>query len=67
MKSYRYELVVYKKQNSKEYGNVGVKVKRFIGNNKNELHERFERWFIKQGLDRVEIDLHIGEIQHIGY
>lgn len=67
MKSYKYELVVYKKQNSEEYGNVGTKIKRFLGNDKSELQERFERWFIKQGLDREEIELHIGEVQHAGY
>ena len=65
--SYKYELIVYKKATSSEYGNVGVKIKRFIGNDVNTLKERFETWFIKQGYDREEILLHIGEIQHTGY
>lgn len=65
--SYKYELVAYKKTASEEYGNCGIKIKRFIGNDINALKERFEMWFIKQGYDREEILLHIGEIQHIGY
>ena len=56
--SYKYELEAYIK---------GVKVKRFIGNDMNELHERFERWFIKSPYDRNDLYLYRGEIQHRGY
>ena len=67
MKSYRYELIVYKKERSDEFGKIGRKIRRFIGNDLNLLQERFEMWFIKQPLDREEIDIYTGEIQHIGY
>lgn len=67
MKSYRYELIVYKKAYDEEWGNIGIKLKRFIGNNQAELLERFEMWFIKQSLTREEIYIYQGEIQHAGY
>ena len=67
MKSYRYELIVYKTERSDEYGKIGRKIRRFIGNDLNSLQERFEMWFIKQPLDREEIYIYTGEIQHIGY
>ena len=51
MKSYRYELIVFKKAYDEEYGNVGIKIKRFIGNDIDALRERFEIWFIKQPYD----------------
>ena len=56
--SYRYEVVAYIS---------GKKVKRFIGNNLNELLERFELWFIKTSYDRHDLWLYKGEIQHIRY
>lgn len=65
--SYKYELVVYTHMQDVTYGLVGKKLKRFIGNDKNELQERFEMWFIKQGLMRENIDIYLGEIQHAGY
>ena len=65
--SYRYELIVYKKSIHEQHGEIGHKVKRFVGNDSNLLYERFEKWFIKQPFDREEIFLHFGEIQHIGY
>lgn len=58
MKSYKYELIVYFKNQ---------KIKRFIGNDLNELQERFEMWFIKQAYDRNDIFIYRGEIQHAGY
>lgn len=67
MKSYIYELIVFHKEYSEEYGQIGTKIKRFLGNDKNELMERFEMWFIKQRYDRSDIDIYIGEIQHAGY
>lgn len=70
MKSYKYELVVYKNVIC-EYGRCGQKVKRFIGNNINELEERFQLWYIKSGYclgnNEGEIYKYIGEIQHINY
>lgn len=65
--SYRYELIVCKKVIDPEFGEVGRKIKRFMGNDVNYLQEKFELWFIKQGLDRNEIFTTIGEIQHRGY
>ena len=67
MKSYRYELIVFEKSHDEEYGNVGIKIKRFIGNDINVLKERFEMWFIKQLYDQEEIDIYTDEIQHAGY
>lgn len=67
MKSYIYELVVWRKEKNEKGENVGIKIKRFIGNNKSELEERFEKWFIKQPYTRDDIYFHIGEIQHAGY
>ena len=58
MKSYKYELIVYFERQ---------KIKRFIGNDLNELQERFELWFIKQAYDRNDIFIQCGEIQHAGY
>lgn len=55
MKSYKYELIVYLESQ---------KIKRFIGNDLNELQERFELWFIKQAYDRNDIFIQCGEIQH---
>ena len=66
-KSYRYELIVGKKSHSEEFGNYTTKIKRFLGNDKNELQERFEMWFIKQPYDRNDIEIYIGEVQHAGY
>ena len=57
MKSYRYELIVYKIERIDECGKIERKIKRFIGNDLNSLQERFEMWFIKQPLDREEIDI----------
>lgn len=67
MKSYTYELVVWRKEKNEKRENVGIKIKRFIGNNKSELEERFEKWFIKQAYTRDDIYFNIGEIQHAGY
>ena len=61
--SYVYELIVY----YKETEDKTTKLKRFIGNDINQLKERFEVWFIKQGYDREEIEIYIGHIQHTGY
>ena len=56
--SYRYELIVLEN---------GYKVKRFIGNDINELQERFEMWFIKSKYTRENITIYKGELQHAGY
>ena len=58
MKGYRYEVIAFIDK---------VKVKRFIGNDMNELVERFEKWFIKSPYDRARLTLYKGEIQHAGY
>ena len=58
MKSYKYEVIAYIN---------GQKVKRFIGNDVNELMKRFEMWIIKAPYDRHDIFLYKGEIQHAGY
>jgi hypothetical protein len=58
MKSYRYEVIAYIND---------IKVKRFIGNDIDDLIERFEMWFIKTNYDRNELFLYKGEIQHAGY
>ena len=44
--------------------NNNIIIKRFLGNDKNELHERFEMWLIKQGYDRADIDTYIEYVQH---
>ena len=44
--------------------NKGAVVKTFLGNDENELMERFEMWFIKQGYDRADIQTSIDYIQH---
>ena len=56
--AYRYEVVAYINN---------IKVKRFIGNDINELLEKFEKWFIKSPYDRNDLRLYKGEIQHAGY
>ena len=56
--AYRYEVVAYINN---------IKVKRFIGNDVNELLEKFEKWFIKSPYDRNDLRLYKGEIQHAGY
>lgn len=58
MASYKYELEVYVNN---------VKVKRFLGNDLNILHERFEMWFIKSPYDRNDVYVYKGEVQHAGY
>ena len=55
MKHYIYRLVVTHK---------GIIVKRFLGNDPNELTERFEMWFIKQGYDRSDIATYLEYVQH---
>ncbi len=64
MKHYTYRLEVYKMEQHPEYGRVGRKIKGFIGNDDVELMERFEKWFIKQGYDREEIEVRIENVQH---
>lgn len=56
--TYRFEVVAYINN---------IKVKRFIGNDVNELLEKFEKWFIKSPYDRNDLILYKGEIQHAGY
>ncbi len=56
--SYRYELIAFINSH---------KVKRFIGNDQNELREKFEMWFIKTSYDRENLFLYEGEIQHASY
>ena len=58
MKNYRYELLACLNN---------IKIKRFLGNDINTLHERFEMWFIKQPYDRNDIQIYVGEVQHAGY
>ena len=58
MKHYRYRLVVT---------NNNIIVKRFLGNDKNVLQERFETWFIKQGYDRNNINTYMEYVQHANY
>ena len=69
--SYRYELIIYENTIDEKLGKVGRKVRRFIGNNLNELEERFQRWFIHScytlGDDTSQIYVYRGEIQHAGY
>ena len=67
MKSYIYRLIVYKVVSRSEYGYTGIKAKAFLGNDQAALYEKFERWFIKQPLDREEIELSMQEVQHAGY
>ncbi|MBO7211084.1 MAG: hypothetical protein J6V44_08830 [Methanobrevibacter sp.] len=64
MKHYTYRLTVYQMIQHPEYGRIGRKIKGFIGNDNAELMERFEKWFIKQGYDREEIEVHIDNVQH---
>lgn len=56
--SYKYYLTVYVNK---------IQKRRFLGNDKAELVERFEKWFIKQSYDRYDIETFIGEVQHAGY
>lgn len=57
--SYTYELIVYT--------NDWKKIKRFIGNDLNELTERFEMWAIKSSYPREDMRIYKGYIQHAGY
>lgn len=56
--SYKYYLTVYVKK---------IQKRRFLGNNQNELVERFEKWFIKQPYDRNDTEIFMGEVQHTNY
>lgn len=58
MAAYKYEVIVFIN---------GYQVKRFIGNDLNQLIEKFEMWLIKQPYDRNDLSLYKGEIQHAGY
>ena len=42
----------------------GKIIRTFLGNDKNEMLERFEIWLIKQGYDRVEIKTSFDYVQH---
>lgn len=44
--------------------NDGIVVKTFLGNDKNELQERFEMWFIKQPYDSRNVNTYIDYVQH---
>ena len=57
--SYTYELIVYT--------NDWKKIKRFVGNDLNELTERFEMWAIKSNYPREDMKIYKGHIQHAGY
>lgn len=58
MKHYIYRLCV-------THNNVIIKS--FLGNDKNELQERFEMWVIKQGYDRADVETYIEYVQHAYY
>lgn len=62
MKSYIYRLYVIDKRTS-------IIIKTFLGNDKNVMFERFEKWFIKSTFEgtRNDIDLMFNEVQHVGY
>lgn len=51
----RYKLNVY---------NNNIQVKLFYGDDKCQLVERFEKWFIKQPYERENISYHLDECQH---
>lgn len=57
-KTYRYEIVVYVNR---------VKVKRFLGNDLNEMKERYEMWLIKQSYSDDDLWVYTGEVQHANY
>ena len=56
--SYKYELIVFIDH---------IQKKRFIGNDMNNLVERFEKWFIKQPYTNEQTTIYKGEIQHASY
>lgn len=64
MKHYIYRLTVGRKEYDEQWGKVTTRIKSFLGNDKNDLYERFERWFIKQPLTREEIEVDIEYVQH---
>lgn len=64
MKTYTYRLTVGKKEFDKDFGNVVIRIKAFLGNDKNLLYERFEKWFIKQSLMREDIVVDVENVQH---
>lgn len=58
MKHYIYRLVVT---------NNNIIIKSFLGNDEAILYERFEKWFIKQGYDRNNINTFLEYVQHANY
>ena len=62
MKSYIYRLYVVDNR-------TNIIIKKFLGNDKNAMIERFEKWFIKSLFDgeRADIDLIFDFVQHVGY
>ena len=62
MKSYIYRLYVIDKR-------TNIIIKTFLGNDKNVMIERFEKWFIKSTFEgtRDDINLMFDEVQHVGY
>lgn len=55
MRHYIYKLIVT---------NNNIVVRTFFGNDPDELQERFEVWFIKQGYDRENIKTYLNYVQH---
>lgn len=64
MKHYTLRLTVYLETIDPEYGRIGKKVRSFLGNDKEELIEKYEMWVIKQGFDRNDARIHIDNVQH---
>jgi hypothetical protein len=62
--NYTLYLNVYTISQHKDYGKILTPIRKFYGNNANELQERFELWFIKQPLDRNDIETRIDYVQH---
>lgn len=59
MKNYIYELIITDID--------GYKIKRFVGNDMDELIERSEQFIIKSGTPRSNMKIYTGKIQHVGY
>ena len=64
MKHYTLRLTIYKAGYNPKYGKILIKIKSFLGNDKAVLLEKFELWFIKQGYDRSDIEMHFESVQH---
>ena len=62
MKSYIYRLYAIDKRNN-------TIIKTMLGNDKSQMQERFEKWFIKSNFTgaRYDVKIDFDFVQHAGY